>query len=762
MKTHQIELLAPAGDIESFYLAIKHGADAVYLAGKAFGARSSAQNFTIEEIQECVEYAHIFDKKVYVTINTLLFDDEFIVLKSYVKRLSQIGVDAVIVQDFGVLEFLSKCFVGLEIHASTQMNVHTVAQAQVLKDMGVSRIVLAREVDISLAKEIQERVGIEVEVFAHGALCVSYSGNCLMSSFIGKRSGNRGKCAQPCRLPYRLTSQTETKHHISTKDLMTLEELETILRNNVVSLKIEGRLKRKEYVAQVTKSYRKMLDAVIQHHPIDLDEEKTQLQKIFNREFTKGYLLHAEDEDITNTSSVNHIGVLVGEIVTKNKNYIEILLHKPLRVQDGIRIVGTQEVGFVINELYIGSKSVQMANFGERVRLHGYFEVAVKDKVLLTTDAEQLKGLENATLPKVPLSGWAYLEEEYLVLEVFDGTSRIKERSVEPVQIPQKQGTSIKRIEEQLLKTGDTHYFFDFLELNITKDIFIPISQINSLRTSALFRLTQEKIRVKDIPFIEYSFVKPNNSSKIPYGLVAKVHTKEQLDACLSYPYSAIYVVGENLYQDSLAYNQNMRILFYPGRIHPKTQENRKEVLSNFGNVLKKTHEVSCVYLNTTNAYAAYFLRKQGVQAVGLSVEMSKEQIKTLLKNYRQQYNEKLDCEVMVYGHHEMMIMRHDFLKKEQQPQTTKLIDRKEFQYEVRKDDSGSTIIYNPMRLVLLDELLGLQELGVNRFLLDFTIEDEAEVHSISQKYMDLYNKKQIAKEKIENMTYGHYKDGVL
>src|SRR5690554_1468482 len=305
MNAKKIELLAPAGDKDTFLLALSNGADAIYLAGKSFGARASAQNFSNDEIKECIDLAHILNKKVYVTINTLLFDSEFSELECFVEFLVSVNVDAAIIQDIGALEFLRTSFPDLELHASTQMNVHTVAHAELLKSLGIKRIVLARETPIEVIKEIISKVKIEIEVFAHGALCISYSGNCLMSSFIGKRSGNRGKCAQPCRLAYQLDDDIEKKHVLSTKDLMTLEELNTLVDANITSLKIEGRLKRKEYVAQVVRSYRKMLEAISNNKTIDVAQEIIELEKVFNREFTKGFLLNANNQDVTNTKSVN-------------------------------------------------------------------------------------------------------------------------------------------------------------------------------------------------------------------------------------------------------------------------------------------------------------------------------------------------------------------------------------------------------------------------------------------------------------------------
>ena len=250
------EILSPAGNKESFISAIHHGCDAIYIGGLKFGARAQAQNFTIDEIIELINYAHLYEVKVYVTVNTLIKDEEFLEAVSFVKQLYINNVDAIIVQDIGLASYLLKVFPDIVLHASTQMNIHSFDQALFLKNLGFKRIVLARECKYELIKKIKQEIDIELEVFVHGALCMSYSGNCLMSSVIGKRSGNRGKCAQPCRLLYSLNDSNKPSYLLSPKDLMTLNDLDKLLDLNIDSLKIEGRMKRKEYVGLVTQIYK--------------------------------------------------------------------------------------------------------------------------------------------------------------------------------------------------------------------------------------------------------------------------------------------------------------------------------------------------------------------------------------------------------------------------------------------------------------------------------------------------------------------------
>ncbi len=284
---HKVELLAPAGNFECMIAAVQSGADAVYLAGTKFGARSFADNFDGAELERAVDYCHIRGVKVYVTVNTLVLDDETDELCEYLKFLSQIGVNAIIVQDLGVLELARRFVPNLPVHASTQMTISNSRGVNILKKYGVKRVVLARELSVDEIEEISKNTDSELEVFAHGALCMCYSGQCLLSSIIGSRSGNRGKCAQPCRLPYSINQEKKKAFFLSLKDLSSLKYLEKLKAAGVTSLKIEGRMKGPLYVAAVVGVYRKYID-----NPQKIsDEDIKLLDAIFNRGgLTDGYL----------------------------------------------------------------------------------------------------------------------------------------------------------------------------------------------------------------------------------------------------------------------------------------------------------------------------------------------------------------------------------------------------------------------------------------------------------------------------------------
>ncbi|MDU5281293.1 MAG: peptidase U32 family protein, partial [Dialister sp.] len=293
----KIELLAPAGSPEHFIAALDGGADAVYLGGKQFSARKFAGNFSDEEIENAVRQAHIKGVRVYVTLNTLIADKEMRNLEGYLYRLAKLEIDGILVQDLGVASVIKRIAPHIPLHGSTQMTVSNASGVRFLESLGFQRVVLSRELSLEEIKNIVESTNMEIEVFVHGALCVCYSGQCLMSSFIGNRSGNRGSCAQPCRMPYQLVDNAgrilqpkKGKYILSMKDMMGLEHVPDLINAKVDSLKIEGRMKSPEYVYQAVLSYRKAIDAAYNEDRLDLSSIRLNLKKEFNRGYTASYL----------------------------------------------------------------------------------------------------------------------------------------------------------------------------------------------------------------------------------------------------------------------------------------------------------------------------------------------------------------------------------------------------------------------------------------------------------------------------------------
>ena len=342
------ELVAPVGSVEALRAAVENGADAVYLGGKKFGARHFAANFTEREMKRAARYIHSKDARLFVTVNTLVKDSEIAGLIEYLDFLRDIEVDAVVVQDLGVLGLIRERFPDLRVHASTQMNVHNSEGVRFLTGLGVKRVVLARELDIMQIGSIFEKTGSELEVFVHGALCYSYSGNCLFSSLISGRSANRGRCVQACRMKFTIENNeidVSSGHLLSLKDLCSAEMLPELVDAGVAAFKIEGRMKRPEYVAVVVGIYRRLLDRIREGNFYITWNEKRDLLQIFNRGFTKGYL-RGERGGMVNPVSCDNRGLEIGRVTGVSESGVEIKLSTTLCAGDGIEIiVGGKTVG---------------------------------------------------------------------------------------------------------------------------------------------------------------------------------------------------------------------------------------------------------------------------------------------------------------------------------------------------------------------------------------------------------------------------------
>ena len=387
------ELLIPAGNMECFKVAVHSGADAIYLAGLRFGARAYAGNFTDEELIEAIKYAHLYGVKVNVTVNTLIYESEIDDAINYLEFLYKNGVDAVIIQDIGLIYVAKKKFPNLEIHASTQVHNTNQNELNLLEDLGVKRAVFARELSVDEIDSIT--TSLEKEAFIHGALCISYSGECLFSSIILNRSGNRGECAQMCRLPYKLESdgkiiKTNGKFLLSPKDLNTSLSLKKVLDSSIYSLKIEGRMKSPEYVGCVTKLYRDLLDKYYRGEELTINQELyDDLELIFNRKYTKGFILNEDNFNIINNLTSNHQGVLLGKVLDVSKKYIKIKLNRELNQGDGIRFNEINE-GMIANFIY--NEKEKLINKGEKnsiILLDNKFDGIKKDSTInITVDTK--------------------------------------------------------------------------------------------------------------------------------------------------------------------------------------------------------------------------------------------------------------------------------------------------------------------------------------------------------------------------------------
>jgi putative protease len=708
MKT---ELLAPAGNMETLKAAILAGADAVYIGGKFFGARNFAMNFTDEEMIEAIRYAHLYGVKVYVTMNTLVYESEMKNFEQYALFLHQNNVDAIIIQDIGAMDYLRQKYPSLPLHASTQMHIHNLEGVKLVESLGLERVVLARETPIELVKEIKENTNIELEIFIHGALCVSYSGECLMSSLLNGRSGNRGTCSQCCRMPYDLYVEgkkvSKEKYLLSPKDLNSLNYLEELLKIGVDSLKIEGRMKRKEYVYTVVKLYRKAIDSYYELGHVKIDENDLyELKKIFNRDFTKGFLNHEKSENFINSIRPNHIGIEIGEVTNVNKNMVTVKLTHPLNQNDGIRIIGDSDTGCMINKLYHNKKLTSHVEKGEICSFYVKDKVNIHDKVLLTTDSIQLNTIDHilkTEKKQIKISGKATCQDNVLTLRITDDKNTV-EVSTKEVENALNHPTDKARVEKQLKKTGDTPFVFDVLDIKMQDNVFIKIDVLNHLRKEALDKLAEKRMYQKEITYGTYK--EKVTDKKSENGTVAYIKNIKDYHN----NYNEYMTDDEEIY-DKL---KDKTTIYYklPRVLEHIPDTNKNLVVGELGSLYKYKNVVTDFSFNVVNSYAVALLHNLGAKRVTLSYELNDFQVKNIIEAYQERYKVNPSLERIVSSTPEVMALKYDMLK----PYHVKNAILKDYQnhsYKVEKNNLITTIYH--FRKIELENVENNFNLGVEK-----------------------------------------------
>lgn len=659
----KVELLAPAGNMDSLKAAVMAGCDAVYLGGVLFGARAFAGNFTNEEIVYAINYAHLYGVKVYVTINTIIYDSEVERFLDYVRFLHKNNVDSVIIQDIGMFDLLRKKFPNLELHASTQMNIHNYDGALLAKKLGFKRVVIARETPIDVIKKIKEEIDIEIEVFIHGALCVSYSGECLLSALVGKRSGNRGTCAQICRKKYDFYDDDKNKlntnnYLLSTKDLCTLKYIDKLIEIGVDSLKIEGRMKRSPYVYLVTKTYRKVIDNYYNTGKLKIDENDIiELKKMFNRNFTKGFMLNEDNNNFTYDKRPNNIGIEVGQVISKVKNDLKIKLTYDVSVHDGLRILDDKEdKGLVINKMFINNKSVLEAKKGDVITLKYDKYVEKNSKVLLTSSKKQLDSISEAIKNQerfvyVDLSFTAK-ENENLKLTITDGLNTVTEvLDKTPMRAINKE-TSFDVIKKQLSKLGNTVYKARSITLNLDDNLFINIKDINEIRRRAISKLNEKRLYKIDFVEKDYTIGVPDFPSIKQTAVLVNKENESLKDK-----YDLIYTEDEKTKDED-------SIIVLPRITNEHPFVKNTVMTGDFGGLLKYDNFQTNFSFNVVNSYSVAFLHSLGAKLVTLSYELSLSQIKNMIEIYKKRYNKNPNTSLIINSYPESFVSKFNLNKK--------------------------------------------------------------------------------------------------
>lgn len=808
------EVLAPAGTYECFRAAINAGADAVYLGGSMFGARAFAGNFEEAELIKAIRTAHLYGRKVYLTVNTLLRNDELEKLVQYVKPYYEEGLDAVIVQDYGVFAVLREAFPGLDLHASTQMTITGKYGAQLLKDMGAARVVPARELSANEIRDIYDNVDVEIESFVHGALCYCYSGQCLLSSMIGGRSGNRGRCAQPCRLTYSANGISE-KYLLSPKDMCTIEAVPDILDAGVYSLKIEGRMKSPEYVAGVSYAYRKYVDMYLEKgrdgYRVE-EQDIRQLMDLYNRGgFCKGYYYAQNDKSMMTFDRPNHQGIVIGNI--KNG---ELILSQEVNPGDVLEFPDGSEY-----TTPTGKKSGRLA------LPKGVLKNPKNGAAVYRTRNNELLGQLRAGYIdndiKIPVRMEIFLKSgERACLKLLSGDKELVVYG-DVLEPSDKRPAVREDVVKQLKKLGGTVFSSD--EGSIVTDIqgspFVPVRLLNDLRRNALEKLesmllsgykrNHEYMKVQasmTAGVLEADAAQENAAYKAglterrdysegQHDITVQVMNKEQLEAVLRTAHnnvSRIYISTElsgidgaimmkgmvDEYNAGISAN-NRKIEVYMAmpyifRDRAVTLFERKledvKAAGFDGMLIRSPEELG--YIRKKGLYELYAGRvvadydvytynkaafdeyiRLGIHDFTLSEELNAGQLRGLCRSVQ---DRNIYLEKLVYGYLPLMVTAGCTLKYTSKdkpcgrPGVYYLTDRKGKQLAALNSCSYCyNLIYNSVPEYLLDKPDEIRNMGVDALRLSFSIEGADEVENIMKMNAD----------SVKAYTRGHYNRGV-
>lgn len=814
------EILTPAGSFESLVAGINASCDAVYIGGTKFGARAFADNFDEKTLCKAIDYAHLHGKKIYLTINTLLKNRELErELFTYLHPYYVQGIDAVIIQDMGVLSFIHEYFPDLPIHASTQMSITQAWGGEMLKEFGITRLVNARELSVEEVHEIRKNTDLEIESFVHGALCYCYSGQCLMSSMIGGRSGNRGRCAQPCRMAYDFKvdgksalNQSE-KYLLSPKDMSALSLIPKLIEAGIDSFKIEGRMKRPEYAAGVTSIYRKYVDRYYEFGPEkyekllrDNEKETKQdeeiLMDLYNRGgFSKGYYETRNSKSMISLTRPNHSGVLVGKVKEVKGNQAFITLVNDINGQDilEIRDNNTNLYEFTVKaELGKGKTLITNFNKGLKIKV-GNFVYRTKNNELLKDIGnmflkeqvkESMKGILNLTVNK-PLKLILTCKEEKIEIEG------------EMVSEALNQPLTEEKIRKQMSKTNDTAFYFEALDIQIQGNVFVPVQKLNEIRREGIAALEQkicESYRRKAISSLPSDNNFDFKETKKITGITVLVNTIDQLMEVLkAEEVTHVYMESDMVpLKEILTYTNMIKeagkhaIIALPhvfrvassslfrkykdilmdNTIDGYLVRNYEEYyfLTKIIKVKEKTF-ISDYHLYVYNQRASEFFKYLGFDRINAPLELNYSELKELKGSFQ---------ELLVYGYLPLMVSAQclyktaaggdntTYYKENANPccyadvQTGELVDRYQKKFRVkRRCRECYNIIYNSQCYSLLSNYNEVSQLGLQSIRLDFTSEGAEETKQVLHKFIEGYFHGTFFHADEKEYTRGHFKRGV-
>lgn len=755
MRKGNVELLAPAGSYEALVAAIQAGANAVYIGGLQFGARAFANNFDDETMVKAIEYCHGHNVLLYVTVNTLYDDLQFDELIAYLTFLYETGVDAFIIQDMGLFYLVKQYFPDVEIHISTQASVRNLAGVQYFESQDADRVVLAREMKIYEIYEIGHHTNIDLEVFVHGALCMSYSGQCLMSSMIAKRSGNKGKCGQPCRLPYdlledgKVISDHKNRYLLSPQDLCTIEHVNELIEAGIKSFKVEGRMKRPEYVYTVIAAYRKAIDDYFAHQQSNLQNEIADMKKMFNRGFTEGFLFQNSLE--LSKSIPGHQGIEIADIVTYNskKKTLTMKLKDVLFQNDRIYFP-EDDLTRTITKLFKNGKLTAKADRGEVVTIELNNKVNLKQNVYKVLDSQLISEV-NQRLKKENIKSAISMElnakiDAPLQLKVSDGIYNVVLKSEELVENARQTPLSKERIIQQLSKLGNTVYYVDDIQVHFPENGIISIKVLNELRRKAIQDLDKKRqshrrsLSLIELPELTWQKRKNKKLAVKIHDITQAAHLDLQLIDQLFVPFNQYKSYHEKMipYVPFLYDEKELEAFMMTKEYHKV----KKIMVSDFGacQLIGTEKEIIFNYhFNLTNSHALCQFTGDCV----LSLELNKNQINHLKAKqnlYFIAYSKNINMNLkhcIISDHYFGYKNKHCSLCRQHHYQ---LKDRMNKRFDIITDRYCNNYILNDRTLYIED----LENLNVDFILLDFNFEDAMLVDSVVRDFNNhiLCNKK--------------------
>jgi len=766
------ELLSPAADMQCLVAAVENGCDAVYIGGKNFSARKGAVNFSDEEIKQAVEYCHLRGVKLYVTVNTLYKQAELRDVYSFVKQAYLAEVDAVITTDFGVSKRIMEAFPEVPLFASTQMTVGTLDGAKFMQDNGFSRVVLARELPLDEIRKITSGAAIETEIFAHGAMCYAYSGQCLTSGLIGGRSGNRGQCAQPCRLKYALMQGKQKLADgslLSMRDLCTLPLLNDIVSSGVTGLKIEGRQKSAQYVAAATSAYRHALDAIANGETANWIEDEERLARVFCRDgkYTQGYLGQDRPAELTCKQTVKHLGPVIG-FVEATANYTDYTI----RAKEDM-IAGDGVSAFNANGGTVGAAVHAPVSAGRSFTLTLDADLEVGAPIYKSHDKAVLDELSrsfNRPLRKLAVAADVSVklgEKMSMTLSLGDVSVSCEGDVVQPAQ---NSPVSHESILEKLSKAGDTTFKIEFRNIDIDNGVFMPVSQLNTLRRAVCEKFQEQyiaKYQRSSAVGEEAAFVsegKPIEMTPDAKKLTVYTYETEQLEAALSVSGVVRYIcearpallrnlgefadrahnVGAELFVALPAISEGDEIQEIAKVVEASSADGY--LVTNWGqfDAIKNSGKkrIAGAQLGTMNHATRLELEKLA-DTITLSAELSLAEAAALGNT---------DCELIIHGRHVAYITKCCPVDSANKPDATRcakranmrsyesdysLVDRKGMELPIIRDceNCRATILYGQC-LSMIDRLSEIDRTNIGSLRLSFTNEPPQVVASVIETYL--------------------------